>query len=377
MKKKWLWPCVMVLLLVWTVYMLLADQPPAQLWTGLRTADPLFLLAGFGLMGLFLACEALSTHLVLRILGTPAPLHRCLGYSCLGFYFSTVTPSSTGGQPMQVWSMAKDGIPAAHGALDMLLISICYQLAAALYALGAWVFFPRLTENLSMGLKLLFLFGFTSTLALAGVMVLFLVRPGWCSKLADALTVLLRYLPWCKDPRAFRGKLEEPIAQYTWGGSFLCRRPSLIPRLLGLSLCQLGCLYLVPWTVYRAFGLTGHSALELTALQALLPLPGAAGAAETAFLTGFAAFFGELVTPAVVLSRGISCYGMLLITGLVCLLIHFRRRRRDRAVQSGAVSFLPGQDGSTDHGGIGPGPSPVRDAGPHHPASLDTKSKIG
>lgn len=353
--KKWLWPAVMVLLLGWTVHMLLADQPPAQLWAGLRAANPLFLLAGFGFMGLFLLCEALSSHLILRTLGTPAPLGRCLDYSCVGFYFSTVTPSSTGGQPMQVYSMAKDGIPAAHGTLDMLLISICYQLAAALYALGAWFCFPGLTDGLGKGLRLLLLFGLTATLALAGVMVLFLVRPGWCSKLADVLTGLLRRIPWVKDPRAFRSKLEEPIAQYTWGGSFLCRRPSLFPRLLGLSLVQLGCLYLVPWTVYRAFGLTGRSAPELVALQALmavavglLPLPGAAGAAETAFLTGFASFFGELVAPAVVLSRGISCYGMLLITGPVCLGIHLRRRKRERTAEApvqNTVSLPVGKPG--------------------------------
>lgn len=349
MKKNWLWPCVMALLLGWTVYMLLADQPINRLWAGLRAASPLFLLAGFGLMGLFLGCEALSTHLVLRTLGTPAPLRRCLGYSCVGFYFSTVTPSSTGGQPMQVYAMAKDGIPAAHGTLDMLLISICYQLAAALYALGAWLGFPGLTGQLGRGLKLLLLVGFAATLALAGVMVLFLIRPGWCTRLADGVTALLRRLPFVKDPAAFRARLEEPIAQYTWGGSFLCRRPSLFPRLLGLALFQLGCLYLVPWTVYRAFGLTGHSAAELVALQALmavavglLPLPGAAGAAETAFLTGFAAFFGELVAPAVVLSRGISCYGMLLLTGLVCLTIHLRRRKQARAAL--AVEQVPNAD---------------------------------
>lgn len=340
MKKKWLWPCVMILLLGWTVF-LLADQPINRLWASLKAARPLWLLAGFGFMGLFLTCEALSTHLILRTLGTPAPLHRCLGYACVGFYFSTVTPSSTGGQPMQVCSMTRDGVPAAHGALDMLLVSICYQLAAALYALGAWLAFPGLTGGLGKGLKLLLLVGFTATLALAAVMTVFLVRPGWCTKLADGITAVLRRLPFVKDPRAFRARLEEPIAQYTWGGSFLFRKPSLFPRLLGLGLVQLGCLYLVPWTVYRAFGLTGHTAVELVALQALmavavglLPLPGSTGAAETAFLTGFAAFFGDLVAPAVVLSRGISCYGMLLVTGLVCLGIHLARRKKDRAAHA-------------------------------------------
>ena len=58
----------------------------------------------------------------------------------------------------------------------------------------------------------------------------------------------------------------------------------------------------------------------------LLPLP---GAEETAFHTGFTALFGQLVAPAVVQSRGISCYGMLLFTGLVSLGILLCRRNRE------------------------------------------------
>lgn len=331
--KKWLWPVLMAALLGWTVYMLLADQSPADLWLGLRSARPVFLLAGFGLMFLYLCCEAGSTWLVLRTLGTSAPPLRCLGYACVGFYFSTVTPSSTGGQPMQVWSMTRDGIPAAHGTLDMLLISICYQIAAALYALVGCFCFPGLSGRLGKGLWALLVFGFVTSLALAALMSVLLVRPGWCVRLADWGTALLGRLPFIKDPAALRAKLDRPIAQYAQGGKLLWKRPSLLPRLLLLSLAQLTCLYLVPWTVYRAFGLTGHNALELAILQALmavavgfLPLPGATGAAEGAFLKGFAAFFGPLVTPAVVLSRGISCYGMLVITGIAALILHLRRR---------------------------------------------------
>lgn len=336
-KKKWLWPAVMAALLGWTLYMLLADQSPADLWTGLRAARLPFLLLGFGLMLLYVSCEAASTFLVLRTLGTPAPLRRCLGYACVGFYFSTVTPSSTGGQPMQVYAMSKDGIPAAHGALDMLFISVCYQAASALYALGAWLLFPALPAGLGRGLRLLLLLGFVLTLLLTAAMVLLLVRPGWCGTAADLAASLLRRLPFVKDPDGLRAKWDAPIAQYAQGGKVLWRRPHLFPALLGLSLLQLTCLYLVPWTVYRAFGLSGHSAFELAALQSLmavavglLPLPGSTGAAETAFLHAFAAFFGPLVSPAVVLSRGISCYGMLLITGIIAFILHIHRRKRER-----------------------------------------------
>ena len=328
----------MAVLLVWTVYMLLADQSPAQLWRGLRCAHLPFLILGFGLMLLYVGCEAASTCLVLRTLGTPAPLRRCLSYACVGFYFSTVTPSSTGGQPMQVYTMTRDGIPGAHGTLDMLLISACYQTASALYALAAWLVFPALPAGLGRGLWALLLFGFITTLLLTAGMVLLLVRPGWCVKLADLAAGLLRRLPFVKDPDGLRARWDGPIAQYAQGGRVLWRRPHLIPALLGLSLMQLTCLYLVPWTVYRAFGLSGHNVFELVALQSLmavavgfLPLPGSTGAAESAFLQSFAAFFGGLVTPAVVLSRGISCYLMLVITGIVAFALHMRRRKQKSA----------------------------------------------
>ena len=333
--KKWLCPLLLGLLLVWTGHMLLREQSPAQLAAALRGANPLLLLAGFGLMLVFVGSEAACTHLILRTLGSPAPYRRCLGYSCIGFYFSTITPSSTGGQPMQVYAMTKDGISGAHGTLDMLLVTICYQVATALYALSALLFFPGLFSGLGTGLTALLVFGFSATSLLTVVMVLFLVRPAWCARLARTLIRLLVRLHLLRDSAPLEARLEVQMAQYAVGGRVLRSRPSLFPRLLGLSLIQLSALYLVPWAVYRALGLSGHSAVEIVALQALmtvavglLPLPGAAGASETAFLQAFAAFFGGLVAPATILSRGISCYGMLLITGLVTLLIHLRHKRR-------------------------------------------------
>lgn len=335
MKRKWLFPLLMLVLLFWTGHMVLREQSPAQLAAALKTADLRFVLAGCGLMVLYLGCEAACTHLILRTLGSPVPYRRCLGYSCVGFYFSTVTPSSTGGQPMQVYSMTRDGVPGAHGALDMLLISICYQIASALFALAAWIFFPGVVDGFGSWLTVLLIFGFSATFALTVLMTLFLVQPAWCSRLAGGCISLLVWLRLCKDPAPLRERLEEQIAQYSQGGQVLRAKPTLFPRLLALNLLQICSLYLVPWTIYHALGLSGHGAAELVALQALmsvavglLPLPGAAGAAEAAFLHAFAAFFGGLVTPAMVLSRGISCYGTLVVTGLVTLVLHLRRRRR-------------------------------------------------
>lgn len=332
--KKWIWPAVMVVLLVWTARMVLADQSPAQLLAALKQADLRFLPLGFGLMGLFIACEAGCTWQVLRTLGSRAPFRRCLGYSCAGFYFSTVTPSATGGQPMQVCAMSRDGIPAAHGALDMLLVTICYQLATVIWAGAAVLVFRGSLQDLGLGLAGLLVFGLTVTLALTAVMVLFLVCPSWSAGLVMGLVALGARLRLVKDPEGLRTKLSAQLEQYAQGGRLLRKTPSLFPRLLGLSLVQLAALYLVPWTVYKALGLSGFGPLEMAALQALMtvavsliPLPGGAGVSETVFLQSFALFFGALVSPAVVISRGISCYGMLLITGIITLAIHLHRKR--------------------------------------------------
>ena len=107
--------------------------------------------------------------------------------------------------------------------------------------------------------------------------------------------------------------------------------------LLGLNLVQLTALFLVPFVVYKAFGLSGHGAMELVGAQALLtlatsslPLPGAVGATEGGFVTLFALFFGtSLVTPAVLVSRGISFYAFLLLSGCVTLAVHLSTKRRN------------------------------------------------
>lgn len=98
-----------------------------QLVAALLTADWRVLLLGLPLMALFICCEAGATHSTLRALGCSQPFRRCVSYSCTGFFFSTVTPSATGGQPAQVCAMRRDGVPAASGALDMLLVTIGYD----------------------------------------------------------------------------------------------------------------------------------------------------------------------------------------------------------------------------------------------------------
>jgi hypothetical protein len=63
----------------------------------------------------------------------------------------------------------------------------------------------------------------------------------------------------------------------------------------------------------------------------MLPLPGAAGVTEGSFLLVFGAIFGEgYVKPALLLSRGLTFYAVLIVGGIVTFIAHLKVMRSDK-----------------------------------------------
>jgi hypothetical protein len=326
-KRSWLGPLAIAALLGLTAWTVLRGQSLAQLSQALAGASPRFVGAGLGLMLAFVGCEALSTRTILGQLGAHVPYRRCLGYAFTGFVFSSITPSSSGGQPAQICAMARDGIPAAYAALVMLLNAVCYQTATLGLALWAMAGRGAALGALGGGLGLLLGLGMAVAVCLTLGMLGLLFAPRLAQTLCSRVLALGGRLRLVRDRDAARLRLERHLAAYRQGAACLRKRPALLPCLLGLAGAQLFCLYLVPWVVYRAFALSERGPLELARMQAILtlavgflPLPGSAGAAEGAFLRGYAVWFGPaLVAPAMVLSRGISFYCFLPLAALAAL----------------------------------------------------------
>lgn len=328
-------------LLVWTVYTIFQQQTPGQLASALLSANGWVLLLGVPLMVLFVCCEAKATHSILRSLGCAQPFRRCCYYSSVGFFFSTITPSATGGQPAQILAMSRDGVPTASGALDMLLVTIGYNTAAMAYGVFALFAAGSFTDRLGGQVGLLLGLGLAVFAALDIAMFLFLFLPGptrrlcrWCIGLAARVCPSL-------DRAALEEKMEEHLREYRRGADLIRKAPVLLVKVVALSAAQLACSYAIPYVVFRAFGLTGFSLMEILALQALcsiavgyLPLPGSAGAAENVFLRSFLLIFGEgLVAPAMILSRTMSCYLVLVATAVI-LLAGRSLRKRHAAVRT-------------------------------------------
>ncbi len=328
-----------LVLLAWTVRTILRQQTPGQLAAALLGADWRVLLLGVPLMALFLCCEAKATHSILRALGCPQPFRRCAYYSSVGFFFSTITPSATGGQPAQVLAMTKDGTPAASGALDMLLVTIGYNTAAMLWGVSALFAAGGLTERLGGQVGVLLGLGLAVFGLLDVAMFLFLFLPGPAKRLLYGCIALAAKIYPPLDRAGLEELADEHLREYRRGADLIRRAPALLAQVVGLSAAQMGCSYAVSYVVYRAFGLSGSGLGEIVALQALcsiavgyLPLPGSAGAAENVLLRGFLLIYGEvLAAPAMILSRTLSCYLVLLGTGAALAVGRALRRPAGRA----------------------------------------------
>ena len=109
-----------VLLMLLTFYMICRDNSPAELAAAMKVSDIRFLSLGIGAMCVFLFCEGLNIVRCLRLFGYPVRQTDGIKYALTGFFFSSVTPSASGGQPMQLYFMSRDGIQVAHGTLSLL-----------------------------------------------------------------------------------------------------------------------------------------------------------------------------------------------------------------------------------------------------------------
>lgn len=325
----------MLLLSVLTFGLLLRGNDINHFRTALKTADLRWLFIGLGCMFAFVSCEALNMYQISRHLGWPLRFFRCEQYAFIGFYFSSITPSASGGQPVQMYYMKKDRISLANSSAMILFIVFVYQMAMLLLAGITALFYPGLALQTAGHLRYLLPLGLIMNGGAAVLMALLLGSENLVQKL---LLLSLRAgtrLRLVKHPQESQQRLFTELKQYRQSAQLIRRQPLLFLRVLLISLLQMTALSSVPYCIYRALGYNAFSPGELITCQSILtvsasaiPTPGAVGAAEGGFLFAFKDIFdtGNIKT-AMLLSRSISLYIFLIISFCVCMAVHIRTTR--------------------------------------------------
>ena len=125
-----------------TLYSIFHEQDPAAIWACLRGADIRYLIGSIFLVLAFVLGESVILWWLFRTSGQKAKASHCCLYSFVGFFFSAITPSASGGQPMQLYFMKKDKLPLSVSTLILLIVTITYKMVLVILGLAVLVIRP-------------------------------------------------------------------------------------------------------------------------------------------------------------------------------------------------------------------------------------------
>ena len=285
-----------------TIYGVFHGEDLGAVMDAIQSADKIWLLPGVALVAFFLWGESIIIWYMMRSYGIHLRKRVCFLFSSVGFFFSCITPSASGGQPMQIYYMKKEKISIPVATVILMIVTITYKFVLVAIGVGIAVFGRGFLHRYLTGILPIFYLG----LALNIFCVTF-------------MTVLVFHLVRKKHSRL--KKLEDSMDTYRETAAYLRTHPRVIFHVILITFAQRMALFAVTWFVYRAFSLSGTGFWTVLFLQAvisvsvdMLPLPGGMGISETLFLNIFVPVFGSLLLPGMVLSRGLGYYGELFIS---------------------------------------------------------------
>ena len=314
-----------IVLIILTYWYIFRNQDMNELFAVVRSADVKYMLLGVGAMFIFYLMEAHNVQCVLKLFGDKVSAWAALKYTFIGYFFSAVTPAATGGQPVEVYYMSKDGVSGPHATMT-LLIQLCgFQISTLGLGIICAIINPQL---LSDGLLWLFLVGVTINGFALTLMLICTFSHRLAKKIVDIAVAILRFFK-AKNIEAKKESLELGLKKYNDSSEFIkSHKPEFFKAIFRVFLQE--CVYYtVPFFVYRSMGLTEYNILQMLVMQAVLyttvsglPLPGAVGVSETVFLKIFKPAFGESrIGGAMLLSRFITFY-LFVIISLVVVIIN-------------------------------------------------------
>ncbi len=325
-----------------TIYGVFHGEDLTAMMAAIRQADICWLLPGVALVLFFIWGESIIIWYMMRSFRIYLRKRICFLFSSVGFFFSCITPSATGGQPMQIYYMNKEKIPVPVATVILMIVTITYKLVLVVIGVGILLFGQGFLHRYLERILPVYYLGLLLNVFCVSFMTVLVFHPVLAEK------IILTGMDWLEKLRllskkpARREKFRASMQVYRETAAYLKEHKMVIVSVILITFIQRLALFAVTWTVYRAFRLEGTPVWDVILLQAvisvsvdMLPLPGGMGISESLFLKIFTTVFASVTLPAMVLSRGLGYYSQLLISALFTIVAQLYYTMRERGLPRG------------------------------------------
>lgn len=335
-RKKWgLHIGVFAGVMVLTFWSVFRNQDLTETVASIQKLSIQAMLAAVLLAVFFVAGEGTMIWYLLRGIGKRTGLLRCISYSFIGFFFSGITPSATGGQPMQLYYMKKDGTRLSSASVVLMTAAVIYKFVLALTGIGMILFWRLPLRGYLKGYYRMYFLGLFLNMILVAGLLLVMLSPEIIRGLFYKTEKLLVWSGIWKKSDSRKDRMDQFLSGYQETVAFLRNHKKVIAMTVIGTFFQRGSAFLLTYVVYRGLGLYGTPMPDVILLQAsvyiavdMLPIPGAQGITEAMYRAVFQGVFpADCLVASMCITRGIGFYLIMVVSFMVWGIVHLQKSK--------------------------------------------------
>ena len=290
----------LVVIFALTIYGVFHGEDLGAMMEAMRRADVRWLLPGLFCVVFFIWGESIIIWYMMHSFQIPVKKRTCFLFSSVGFFFSCITPSASGGQPMQLYYMKKEKISLPVSTVILMIVTITYKAVLVVVGLGLVLFGQGFLHRYLTEILPVFYLGIGLNVFCVTAMLILVFHPALARTILVLGLKIVEKLHLMKRKESRLKKLEASMEVYQNTAAYLGTHKMVLVNVLAITFAQRFALFAATWFVYHAFHLSGISFITIVLLQAvisvsvdMLPLPGGMGISETLFLKIFPPVFGS------------------------------------------------------------------------------------
>ena len=320
--------CIILIVLIIVLYFSLKDNY-SEIITSIKNMNPIWSILAILILVIYRALISFSHYQLIINNNEKIPFYKCLQINFIILFFHGVTPFATGGQPMEIYFLHKEGIRIPKATNITLQNFIVYQIALVTTGIFSLIYNAKvgLFPNDSL-IKRLVILGFIINFLVLVITYLISFSEKMNSFILNKCISFLYKVKIIKNKEEIAKKLKDYLDNFHENAKILKQNPQKFLSLIIINILGLCILYSMPYIIALGLGkpISLLSTIVATAyvmiIGSFVPIPGGTGGIEYGFMFFFQYLIkGHILNATMLLWRFISYY-IGVIIGAVALAIY-------------------------------------------------------
>jgi len=290
-KKKLI--SVLYILFTFSIVFFLAiySTGTSDFFDGIKNMLPEWVVLMFLCIFSYYVLENFTIWIFLRKNGNPINFIKCMRITQIGFYYSAITPLSTGGQPIQIYRLNKLNVPISVGTAMFTIKFLIFQSTCVFFALLSIFFNLEFLSTQQLWVNILIIIGIIIGFATIFLVFFIFKKRELTHNFINSIINFLAKIKLIKKRESVLNKVSVIVDDYYASLNYITNnKKNMLVSMILVTFLQLFAYMCVAYFTYRAFGLSFESPFLIISIQYILyntvsytPLPGASGAQEGLF----------------------------------------------------------------------------------------------